>query len=90
LRKFLPISLEPGWFCTLALKSKPPVFLQKIIFGSATHHFFTKKVGKKQDSAPLGLSGSFRALSFHAGLESGVTNSKKLKKWETFAWHHFM
>jgi hypothetical protein len=29
LRKFLPISLEAGWFCTLAVKSKPPDFLQK-------------------------------------------------------------
>jgi hypothetical protein len=29
LDKFLPISLEQGWFCTLALKSKPPDFLQK-------------------------------------------------------------
>jgi hypothetical protein len=29
LCKFLPISLEPGWFCTLALKSKPPDFLEK-------------------------------------------------------------
>jgi hypothetical protein len=29
LRKFLPILLEAGWFCTLAVKSKPPGFLQK-------------------------------------------------------------
>jgi hypothetical protein len=29
LCKFLPNSLEPGWFCTLALKSKLPDFLQK-------------------------------------------------------------
>jgi hypothetical protein len=27
LRKFLPNSLEAGWFCTLAVKSKPPDFL---------------------------------------------------------------
>jgi hypothetical protein len=31
LCKFLLISLEPGWFCTLALKSKPVDFLQKSI-----------------------------------------------------------
>jgi hypothetical protein len=30
LHKFLPISLELGWFCTLAQKSKPPDFLQKL------------------------------------------------------------
>jgi hypothetical protein len=28
-RKLLPILVEPGWFCTLALKSQPPDFLQK-------------------------------------------------------------
>jgi hypothetical protein len=28
LRNFLPISLEAGWFYTLAVKSKPPDFLQ--------------------------------------------------------------
>jgi hypothetical protein len=28
----------------------------------------------------LAASGSFRAPSFHAGLESGVTNSKKIEK----------
>jgi hypothetical protein len=42
LRKFLPISVEPEWFCTLALKSKPPDFFAKIIFGFAIHYFFTK------------------------------------------------
>jgi hypothetical protein len=78
LCKFLPISLEPGWFCTLALKSKPPNFFAKIISGSATCHFFTKQVGKNGNPHRLGTSGSFRALPFHVGLKSGVTNSKKI------------
>jgi hypothetical protein len=32
----------------------------------------------------------FCALSFHAGPKSDVTNSKKLKKCETFVWRHFI
>jgi hypothetical protein len=52
----------------------------KIIFGSATCHFFTKQVGKNGNPNRLGASGSFRALSFHVRLKSGVTNSKKIEK----------
>jgi hypothetical protein len=33
----------------------------------------------KRDSAPPGCEREFRALSFYASLESGVTNSKKIK-----------
>jgi hypothetical protein len=62
LCKFLPISPEPGWFCTLALKSKPPNFFEKINFGSATCHFFTKQVGKKRESAPLGREREFSGV----------------------------
>jgi hypothetical protein len=29
LRKLVPILLEPGWFCTLAVIRKVPDFLQK-------------------------------------------------------------
>jgi hypothetical protein len=50
------------------------------MFGSETYHFFTKQVGKNGNLHRLGASGSFRALSFHVGLKSGVTNSKKIKK----------
>jgi hypothetical protein len=32
----------------------------------------------------------FRAPSFHAGPESDITNLKKSKKCETFAWRYFM
>jgi hypothetical protein len=84
LCKFLPISLEPGWFCTLALKSKPPDFLQKTFLDPQHVIFFTKQVGENGNPHRLGASGSFRALSFHVGLKSGVTNSKKFEKCETF------
>jgi hypothetical protein len=40
--------------------------------------------GKNRNLHRLGASGSFWALSFHVGLKSGVTNSKKIKKCETF------
>jgi hypothetical protein len=36
--------------------------------------------GRNESPHRLGASGSFRALLFHAGLESGITNSKKIKK----------
>jgi hypothetical protein len=36
--------------------------------------------GKSGTPYRLGASGSFRALSFHVGLESGSTNSKKIEK----------
>jgi hypothetical protein len=79
--------VEPGWFCTLALKSKPPDFFAKIIFGFAIRHFITKQVGKNETLHCLGASGIFRAASFHVGVKSDVTNSKKC---ETFAQRHFM
>jgi hypothetical protein len=36
--------------------------------------------GRNGSPHRLGASGSFRVLLFHAGLESGVTNSKKIEK----------
>jgi hypothetical protein len=36
--------------------------------------------GKNGNPHRLGASGSFRALSFHVGLKSGVTNLKKIEK----------
>jgi hypothetical protein len=80
LCKFLPISLEPGWFCTLALKSKPPDFLQKLFLGPQHVISSLNRWGKNGNPHRLGASGSFRALSFHVGVKSGVTNSKKIKK----------
>jgi hypothetical protein len=38
------------------------------------------KWGKNENPHRLGASGSFQALSFHVGLKSGVTNSKKIEK----------
>jgi hypothetical protein len=81
----LPISLELGWFCTLVLKSKPPDFLQKLFLDP--QHVISSLNSREKRGTPhrLAVSGSFRAPSFHAGLESGVTNSKKSKKCKTFA-----
>jgi hypothetical protein len=76
----LPISLEPGWFCTLALKSKPPDFLQKSFLDPQYIISSLNRWGKNGNPHRLGASGSFRALSFHVGLKSGVTNSKKIEK----------
>jgi hypothetical protein len=78
LRKFLPISLEPEWFCTLALKSKPPDFLQKLFLDSQYVISSLNRWGEKETPHYLGASGSFRASSFHVGLKSDVTNSKKI------------
>jgi hypothetical protein len=36
------ISLELGWFCTVAIYKASSWFFKKIIFISATRHFFTK------------------------------------------------
>jgi hypothetical protein len=80
LCKFLPISLEPGWFCTLALKSKSPDFLQKSFLDPQHVISSLNRWGKHGNPQRLGASGSFRALSFHVGLKSGVTNSQKIKK----------
>jgi hypothetical protein len=80
LCKFLPISLEPGWFCTLAVKSKPPDFLQKSFLDPKHVISSLNKWGKNRNPHRLGASGSFRALSFHLGIKSGVTNSKKIEK----------
>jgi hypothetical protein len=80
LRKFLPISLEQGWFCTLALKSKPPDFLSKS-FLDPQHVISPLNIREKRGTPHrLAASGSFPAPSFYAGPESGVTNSKKIKK----------
>jgi hypothetical protein len=38
----------------------------------------------------LAVRGSFRGPSFHAGLESAITLSKKIEKYKTFMWRHFM
>jgi hypothetical protein len=80
LRKFLPISLEPEWFCTLALKSKPPDFLQKSFLDSQYVISSLSRWRKNETPHCLGASGSFRASSFHVGPKSDVTNSKKIKK----------
>jgi hypothetical protein len=80
LRKFLPISLEPEWFCTLALKSRPPDFLQKSFLDSQYVISSLIKWRKKETPYCLIVSGSFRASSFHVGPKSDVTNSKKIRK----------
>jgi hypothetical protein len=80
LRKFLPISLEPKWFCTLALKSKPPDFLQKSFLDLQYIISSLNRWWKNETPHCLGASGSFRASSFHVGPKSDVTNSKKIKK----------
>jgi hypothetical protein len=80
LRKFLPISLEPEWFCTLALKSKPPDFLQESFLDSQYVISSLNRWGENETPHCLGASGSFRASLFHVGLQSDVTNSKKFKK----------
>jgi hypothetical protein len=46
--------------------------------------------GKKGNPHRLGASGSFRPLSFHVGLKSGVTNSKKIEKMWDLRVTHFM
>jgi hypothetical protein len=80
LRKFLPISLEAGWFRTLEVKSKPPDFLQKS-FLDPQHVISSLNSGRKKGTPHrLAASGSIRAPSFHAGPESGITNFKKSKK----------
>jgi hypothetical protein len=80
LRKLLPVSLESGWFCTLALKNQPPDFLQKSFLDP--QHAISSLNNRGRNGSPhrLGASGIFRALLFYAGLESGITNSKKIKK----------
>jgi hypothetical protein len=90
LRKFLPISLELEWFCTLALKSKPPDFLQKLFLDSQYVISSLNRWRKNETPHCVGASGSFRASSFHVGPKSNEINSKKSKKYETFAWRHFM
>jgi hypothetical protein len=55
----------------LALKSKPPDFFAKIIFGSAIYHFFTKQVGKKQESAPPGREREFSGVVISCGSQIG-------------------
>jgi hypothetical protein len=90
LRKFLPISLEPEWICTLALKSKPPDFLQKSFLDSQYVISSLSRWRKNETPHCLGASGSFRASSFYVDPKSDVTNSKKIKKYETFARRHFM
>jgi hypothetical protein len=68
------------WFCTLALKSKPQDFLQKSYLDPQNVISSLNRWGKNRNPHHLGASGSFRALSFHVGLKSGVTNSKKSEK----------
>jgi hypothetical protein len=80
LRKFLPISQEPEWFCTLALKSKPPDFLQKSFLDSQYVISSLNRWQKNETPHCLGASGSFRASSFHVCPKSDVTNSKKNQK----------
>jgi hypothetical protein len=76
----VPISLEPGWFCTLALTSKPSDFLQKSFLDPQHVISSLNRWEKNGNPHRLRASGSFRALSFHVGLKSGVTNSKKKRK----------
>jgi hypothetical protein len=82
--------LEPEWFCTLALKSKPPDFLQKSFLDLQYVISSLNRWQKNKTPYCLGASGSFRASSFHVGPKSDVTNSKKSKQYETFARRHFM
>jgi hypothetical protein len=72
--------LEPGWFCTLALKSKPLDFLKKSFLDP--QHLISSLNSRKKRGTPhrLVTSGSFRAPSFHVGPKPGVTNSKKNRK----------
>jgi hypothetical protein len=43
----------------------------KIIFGSATCHFFTKQVGKKRESAPPGREREFSGVVISCGSQIG-------------------
>jgi hypothetical protein len=72
--------LEPGWFCTLALKRKPPDFLQKSFLDPKHVISSLNRWEKNGNPHRLGASGSSRALSFQVGLKSGVTNSEKIEK----------
>jgi hypothetical protein len=67
-------------FCTLALKSKPPNFLQKSFLDSQYVISSLNRWRKNETPHCLGASGSFRASSFHVGTKSNVTNSKKNQK----------
>jgi hypothetical protein len=79
LCKFLPILLEPVWFCTLALTSKPRDFLQKSFLDPQHVISSLNRWEKNRTPHRLGASGSFLVFSFHAGLKSGVSNSKNQK-----------
>jgi hypothetical protein len=72
--------MEPGWFCTLTLKSKPPDFLKKSFLDPQHVISSLNMWGKNRNPHRLGASGSFWALSFYVGLKSGVTNSEKNQK----------
>jgi hypothetical protein len=80
LRKFLPISLEAGWFCTFAVKSKPPNFLQKSFLDPQHIISSLNNRGKKGIPHRLAASESFPAPLFFAGPESDITNLKKNQK----------
>jgi hypothetical protein len=67
-------------FCTLALKSEPPDFLQKSFLDSQYVISSLNRWGKNKTPHCLGASGTFHAESFHVGLKSDVTNSKKNQK----------
>jgi hypothetical protein len=83
LGKLLPILVEPGWFCTLALKSRPLEFLKKS-FLDPQHVIYSLNFDREGETPHrLGASGSFCALSWHAGLKLTVTNSKKSKNART-------
>jgi hypothetical protein len=90
LRKFLPISQEAGWFCTLAGKRKPPDFLQKTFLDPQHIISSLNSRGKKGILHRLAASESFHAPLFHVGPELDITNLKKFKNCGTFAWCHFM
>jgi hypothetical protein len=65
-------------------KSKSPDFLQKSFLDPQHVISSLNRWGKNGNLHRLGASGSFQALSFYVGLKSGVTNSKKIEKCETF------
>jgi hypothetical protein len=90
LRKLLPISLEPGWVCPLALIRRATNFLQKSF--SDPQHVISSLNFDHYRGTPhrLAASESFVRCHVHVGLESGVINSKKIEKCETFAWRHFI